>query len=199
MEQASVEQPSVEPGVEGPPEDGYLEPGTEMDVAGHEAGEAEYREREELRLKVARLEAELQRYREHAQRTSKLFLSASNFADWVRESARRDAEAALRKARARAERFGVLEEERERAEQELAHLHEELERMRALTEEARSRLSAFLTAGLQALNEEDGAESAHAGGETSAPDDLQGTLHERLGSTSPTAPVWAAGFERPDL
>ena len=42
-------------------------------------------EREKLLAEVRRLEVELERYRAHAQRTSKLFLSATNYADWVRE------------------------------------------------------------------------------------------------------------------
>ena len=58
-------------------------------------------EHAKLLAQVRRLEVELARYREHAQRTSKLFLSATKYAEWVRENARRDAELALRKARAR--------------------------------------------------------------------------------------------------
>lgn len=190
-----MEQRSGEPAVETPHEASYAA----SDAAENGEPPADP-ERDALLVRIQRLEAELQRYREHAQRTSRLFLAASNFADWVRESARRDAEATLRKARARAQRFGVLEEECERAEQELAHLQDELRRMRALADEARSRLSAFLNAGLQALN----ADAEADAGQTDRPrtehhEELAGTLHDRLGSTSTPQPTWAAGFERPDL
>jgi hypothetical protein len=156
------------------------------------------RERAELLANVHRLEAELQRYREHAQRTSKLFLSASNFADWVRESARRDAEAALRKARARAERYRVAEEECERAEVRLAHLQEELRRTQALADEARSRLSAFLASALHALSDSPQAGPSSPDGSPVHDEDLPSTLHERLETASTPPPAWVAGSERPD-
>lgn len=190
MEQEGLRQSSGQPAVAGSHEAGL--PATAMSgrVQQPEFRDQPDPEREALLAKVQRLEAELERYRSHAQRTSKMFLSASNFADWVRESARRDAETTLRKARARAERLGALEEDLERAEQELTHLQAEVERMQALTEETRARLTAFLTAGLQALSDEAGA--ARGDG----PDaDIGDALHERLGYPSTPPPVWVAGLE----
>ena len=201
MEQERVEQLSEEPVVESPRSSsvsaaGVADNGESAEVRS-ESGEVAV-----LRAKVQRLEAELERYRAHAQRTSRLFLSASNFADWVRESARRDAEITLRKARARADRLGVLEEDCERAEQELTELQNELEHMRALTHETRSRLAAFLTAGLQALNADEEAGGDRPGGRAEpAPEahaDLRDTLHERLESASTPAPAWVAPFEQPE-
>jgi hypothetical protein len=77
-------------------------------------------EREELLAEMQRLELELERYRAHAERTSKLFLSAANYAQWVRESARRDAELALRKARAKVQQLEATADALELTERELA-------------------------------------------------------------------------------
>lgn len=153
-------------------------------------GEQPELEHAKLLAHVRRLEVELARYREHAQRTSKLFLSATKYADWVRENARRDAELALRKARARAEKLYALEHERERTEHEVARLREELARLQALTDETRARLSAFLTAGLEALS----ADTEVTHGDDPEPEigDLQETLKEQLTST----PVQTAQPER---
>jgi excinuclease UvrABC helicase subunit UvrB len=138
-------------------------------------------EQARLRAEVSRLELELQRHREHAQRTSRLFLSVTKYADWVRENARRDAELALRKARARAEKLDVLEHEREQTEHEVERLRDELARLQALTDETRARLSAFLTAGLEALTAD--AEVKPEDGLEAAVGDLEDTLKERLSST----------------
>jgi hypothetical protein len=130
-------------------------------------------EREELLGYVRGLERELERYRVHAERTSKLFLSATNYAEWVRESARRDAEVALRKAGARVKELELTASELEQTKNDIVRQKDELARLQALTEATRSRLSAFLTAGLDALDtREDGADPA-AG-------DLEGTLHRQL-------------------
>lgn len=141
-------------------------------------------EREALLADVQRLEAELERYRAHAERTSKLFLAATNYAEWVRESARRDAELALRKARARVGKLEATARELERSESELVRLHGEIAKLQALTDETRARLSAFLAAGLQALNT--GVEPAlQEESPAAAVDDLQETLHEQASTSVP--------------
>lgn len=135
---------------------------------------------------VRRLEVELERYREHAQRTSKLFLSVTKYVEWVRENARRDAELALRKARAKVDKLDRTARELERTERELVRRQDELARLQALTDETRARLSAFLTAGLQALNTE--VEPGQEDNPKLALGDLQDTLHRQLASTSASAP-----------
>jgi cell division initiation protein len=112
-------------------------------------------EREQLRAEVQRLETELEHYRAHAQRTSRLFQSVTGYADWVRESARRDAELTLKKARARADKtLRKLTQERERSQRELVRLQE-------LTAETRTRLSAFTAIALQVLDAQ-GVEAVQA-------------------------------------
>lgn len=130
-------------------------------------------EREELLARIGRLEHELERYRAHAERTSKLFLSVASYADWVRDNARHDAELALRKARAKAVKLEATAVALEDAERELAARQGELERLRRLTDETRTRLSAFLSAGLDALNTD-----------VERRPDLQQTLRERVTVTS---------------
>lgn len=153
-------------------------------------------ERETLRAEVHRLEAELERYRSHAERTSKLFLSATNYAEWVRESARKDAELALRKASARVKQLEARARELERSEGELARVKRELDNLEALTEETRERLSAFLAAGLQALNAEGAA--GDPDGHEPALGDLQDTLHGQLPSTTVSEPEQPVEIERPE-
>ena len=131
------------------------------------------REREHLLAKVHRLEAELERHRARAERTDKLLLSATNYAEWVRERARRDAEVALRKATARAEKLILTTRELEQTQQELVRLQDELTRLRFLADETRARLSAFLTAGLEVIN---------ANGPDAASDHLDDTLRRQLPS-----------------
>lgn len=142
---------------------------------------------------MRRLKVELARYRQHAERTSKVFLSVTNYAEWVRENARRDAELALRKARAKVQKLERAARDLERTEADLARVHDELARLQTLTDETRARLSAFLTTGLQVLNRE------LAAGQEDAPNtalgDLQNTLQERLASTSLPAPARASDVE----
>ena len=139
-------------------------------------------EREELLLAtVRRLEAELERHRAQAERTGKLLLSATNYADWVRERARRDAELALRKATARVEKLTLTTRELERTQHELVRLKDELVRLQALTDETRARLSAFLTDGLRVLNAE--VETGRANDPEPAPANLDDTLRRQLPST----------------
>jgi cell division septum initiation protein DivIVA len=190
----------------------------ESPEAARASREESLREREELLEKVRRLEEELERYRQHAQRTSKLFLSATSYAEWVRERARRDAELVLRKARARAEKtLGGLEHERERTERELLRLQAligetqktladlelerertepELVRLQALTGETRARLSAFLTAALQVLNAE--VEAGQGDGSKSALADLQETLQKELVSAPQRASAQLAETDGPE-
>ena len=151
----------------------------------HESG-GPVRDHEDMRAKVRRLEAELERYRAHAERTSRLFLAVTDYAAWVREQARHDAELALRKARARAEKLMATARELERTERELARLQTELERLEALTDETRTRLSTFLTTGLEMLNAEVEAGPNDPG---SGQDDLQETLHKQLSGASEQAPA----------
>lgn len=138
------------------------------------------REREHLLAKVDRLEAELERHRAPAERTDKLLLSATNYAEWVRERARRDAEVALRKATARAEKLILTTRELEQTQQELVRLQDELTRLRFLADETRARLSAFLTAGLEVINAE--VEPGKANGPDAASDHLDDTLRRQLPS-----------------
>jgi len=144
-------------------------------------GEQPELEHAKLLAHLRRLEVELARYREHAQRTSKLFLSATKYVDWVRENARRDAELALRKAQARAEKLSRTTRDLERTEGELARARDELLRLQALNDETRARLSAFLTAGLQALTHD--AEVEHGDRPEPEVGDLQETLKEQLTPT----------------
>ena len=154
-------------------------------------------EHERLLAKVRKLEVELERYRKHAQRTSKLFLSVTNYVDWVRESARRDAELALRKARARVEKLNKTAIELERAEDELARVRHELAHLQHLADATRERLSAFLTLGLQALHRDDAA--AQDDSPDLALSDLQATLRTRLTSTSASTALQTTEPEDPAL
>lgn len=154
------------------------------------------RKHEELLAKVQALELELERYRAHAERTSKLFLAATKYAEWVRENARRDAELALRKASARVEKLELTKDRLEWTEAELARRQDELARLNALTEETRTRLTAFLTAGLQTLNTT--VELRKEDGSTRPLGDLQDTLHSQLASTSASTPGLVGEHEVPD-
>jgi len=100
---------------------------------------------EELRSRIDQLEGELERHRQHEQLVVKTLLSATSHATAIRESARRDAELTLRKARTEAEkRKAGAERERDDARRELL-------RLRRITEQMRRGLSAFLTAKVEEL------------------------------------------------
>ena len=102
-------------------------------------------EREELRRRIADLEAELSRFREKEQLLVSTLVSATSHARAMRESARRDAELILRKARSEArKRNAALDRARSEAERELL-------RLRRITEQTRRGLSGFLTAKLDEL------------------------------------------------
>ncbi len=152
-------------------------------------------ELEALRAQVRRLEAELERYRTHAERTSRLFLAVTDYATWVREQARHDAQLALRKARARAEKLMATARELERTERELARRQTELERLEALTDETRTRLSAFLTTGLEVLEAEVEAGRNDPG---FGQGDLRKTLHKQLSGASEQQPARLSAIEAPE-
>jgi DNA repair exonuclease SbcCD ATPase subunit len=154
-------------------------PGT---TSGHEPSlsAAPTGAQEDLRAEVQQLRAENERYREHATRTSKLFLAVTDYAEWVRENARHDAELALRKARARVEQLETIGRELEEKQREHARLQSELEGLQAVIAETRARLSAFLTAGLEALNSDDAANAGMSGEPKFH--DLRDALHSQLGS-----------------
>jgi cell division initiation protein len=108
---------------------------------------------EELRRRIDQLEGELERYREHEQLVTKTLLSATSHATAIRESARREAELTLRKARGKAEkRKAAAERERDDARRELL-------RLRRITEQMRTGLSSFLTAKVEELRLEETEEA----------------------------------------
>ena len=150
---------------------------------------------EALRAQVRRLETELERYRTHAERTSRLFLAVTDYATWIREQARHDAQLALRKANARAEKLMATARELERTERELARRQTELERLEALTDQTRTRLSAFLTTGLEVLEAEVEAGPNDPG---FGQGDLQKTLHKQLSEASEQAPARFPAIETPE-
>lgn len=102
-------------------------------------------EREGLRRQIEKLEADLSGFREKEQLLISTLVSATSHATAMRESARRDAELILRKARAEAQkRKAAVERARGEAERELL-------RLRRITEQMRRGLSGFLTAMLEEL------------------------------------------------
>jgi cell division septum initiation protein DivIVA len=102
-------------------------------------------DRDDLRERVYQLEGELERHREREQLVVKTLLSATSHANAIRESARRDAELTLRKAR------GEAEKRRASFEREQADARRELLRLRGITEQMRKGLAAFLTAKMEEL------------------------------------------------
>jgi len=104
----------------------------------------------------------------------------------VRESARSEAELALSKARARVEKLDRASRKLEETELKLRQAQDDLAHLQVVTEETRARLSAFLAAGLQALD---------AG--ASAPVGIEDTLLERLASGSVSQPSHATPVESP--
>jgi cell division septum initiation protein DivIVA len=108
----------------------------------------EYQQRsdwEELGRRIDQLERELGQYREDEQLAVKTLRSATTHATAIRESARREAELTLRKARAEAEkRKSIVERERDDARNELL-------RLRRVTEQMRMGLTAFLTEKVEEL------------------------------------------------
>lgn len=145
------------------------------------------RERQALLARVKQLEAQVEQYRIHAERTSKLFQSVTNYAEWVRESARRDAEIALRKASARVAKRDGMVRDLEKTELELVRAQEDLARLQALADETRARLSTFLAAGVEVLNTARAPDEAS--GPNASPEGLDESLQEQLRSAATTRRV----------
>lgn len=102
-------------------------------------------EPEELRRRIDQLEGELEHHRSQEQLLVKTLLSATSHATAIRESARREAELALQKAKVEGEKLKAgAERERDDARRELL-------RLRRVTEQMRSGLSALLNAKVEEL------------------------------------------------
>jgi hypothetical protein len=103
---------------------------------------------EDLRLRINQLEGELDRQRSQERLLAETLISATGYAAKIRESARRDAELALRKAQSEAERLKARAvRERDDARRELLRLHR-------ITERTRNGLSEFLSAKVAELQTE---------------------------------------------
>lgn len=177
------------------------------------AGMDEYGERgregADAQVRVARLERELEKKRQQTPQTAKLLLSATNYADSIRQRLRRDAELTLRKAREREARIlGDVETRRKRAESELQHIEaalrlaeielrrtaaerrqaeaelsqtrSELLRLRTLAHESRTRLSTLTTAALHVLNAGVDRPAEADTGATHVPEPTYSDLREAL-------------------
>jgi cell division septum initiation protein DivIVA len=130
---------------------------------------------DELRRRIAQLEGELEQHREHEELVTKTLISATSHATAIRESARREAELTLRKARAEAEkRMSGVERERDDARNELL-------RLRRITEQMRRGLSEFLTAKVEELRLE-GEEGVPSSGQSQELDAVLGSAVEERGS-----------------
>ena len=131
---------------------------------------------EELRGRIDQLDGELERHRSQEQLLVKTLLSATSHATAIRESARKEAELTLRKARVEAEKLKAgAERDRDDARREML-------RLRRITEQMRSGLSAFLTAKVEELRLET-AEGAMPSGEE---DELEAALGSALEDRSVT-------------
>jgi hypothetical protein len=109
-------------------------------------------------------------------------MSAMNHAIAIRENARREAELTLRKARAEAEKLKIgAERERDDAQRELL-------RLRRITEQMRSGLSALLTSKMEELRLE--TEGATDSGQD---DELDTALRSTLEARSATGLPGSAG------
>jgi cell division septum initiation protein DivIVA len=134
---------------------------------------------DELRRRIDQLEGEVERYREREQLVTETLLSATSHATAIRESARREAELTLRKARAEAE------ERKSGAERERDDARSELLRLREITEQMRKGLSAFLTAQMEELRLET---------DEAAPASGQAELEAVLGSAVEAQSATVEGF-----
>jgi hypothetical protein len=120
--------------------------------------------------------------RSHEQLLAKTITSAMSHAIAIRENARREAELTLRKARAEAEKLkGGAERERDDAQRELL-------RLRRITEQMRSGLSALLTSKMEELRLE--TEGATDSGQD---DELETALRSTLEARSATGLPGSAG------
>jgi cell division septum initiation protein DivIVA len=147
---------------------------------------------EELRRRIDELEAEVERYREQEQLVSKTLLSATSHATAIRESARREAELTLRKARVESEKRKTgVEQERDEARRELL-------RLRRITEQMRRGLSAFLTAKVEELQlEAEGG--APASGQKQELDAVLGSAIEAQAATVAGTGSEPASHERAEI
>ena len=149
-------------------------------------------ESDEPRGRIFRLERDLERYRSQEQLLVKTLLGATRHATAIRESARQEAELTLRKARVEAEKLKAG------AVRERDDARRELMRLRRVTEQMRSGLSAFLTGKVEELRLEIGD-----GGMPSGPeDDLEAALADVLEGRSATeerSPPERAPQHRPEL
>jgi DivIVA protein len=99
----------------------------------------------QLHGRIGRHDGHLEQRRSQEQLLAKTLIAATNHAIAIRESARREAELTLRKARAEAEKLKAgAERERDAAQRELL-------RLRTITEQMKSGLSAFLTSKVEEL------------------------------------------------
>ena len=106
------------------------------------------REREELRGRMEKLEADLVHYQAQEQLLGKAILSATKHAETIREAARREAELILGKARREAlSREAVSERKRVLAEREVV-------RLRRITDEVQASLKSILAVSLEQLGVE---------------------------------------------
>jgi cell division septum initiation protein DivIVA len=149
----------------------------------------------ELRQRIDELEGELERYRKQERLVVDTVLSATVHATVIRESARRDAQLTLRKARAEAvKRTSTVEQERDQAIAELL-------RLRRITEQMRSGLSAFLSATVEELRGE-GVEEAHVSEENAELEVALASLVNRRSSAAagsgaaPTSDPWPRAQHR---
>lgn len=149
-----------------------------MDEAPQPTG-SDVAERDQLRRRIETLEADLRRYREKEQLLVSTLVSANGHATAIRESARRDAELLLRKARAEAQKTNAAAQKRNAAvERARDDAERELLRLRRITEEMRSGLSGLLTAQLEELDLEAEHESP-----TAQPNaELETTLDSAVGA-----------------
>jgi cell division septum initiation protein DivIVA len=131
-----------------------------------------------LRRRIEELETELNSYRQREKLLVDTLLSATRHATVIRESARRDAELALRKARIEAaERRETAEVERDRAMAELL-------RLRQVTQRMQNGLSTFLAATVEELRRE-GLEDEEVTRQN-AERELQAALADVLGAARNT-------------
>lgn len=173
------------------------DPGSGLEEAEPDGGHAPFetpagrdallQELRELRSQLRQLEVDLAGYRSQEELLNKKLLLATTYAARVTEQARRDAQIALRKARARAgEVLGDIERERSRAERELLRLHR-------VTDETRAILSGFLTTALEQLRvgADDGAGRSTSAAETDQAlrDVLESELRKEATPAPPPSPT----------
>jgi cell division initiation protein len=105
-----------------------------------------WREREDAREEIERLESELARYRELEVLLRNALVSAERSADELRAQARREADVILEEARVRSREIAS------EAEAERERVRAEIRRLRALEADVRRDYRAFLAAALERLD-----------------------------------------------